>query len=417
MAPMPEDFAAWQKVLTPDTLNISDQAIRDVFENKTKSLNFIARMPSKSGEDRHVEVWGLINPDESVLAGGVAHDFNNILMSVLGYAELMEADLLEAPELNGTQLKHSSMQNIEEIRTAAVRASDLCSSLLAYAGQHLVEKKKLDLSQLVRSTTEMVEVTIGKRVPLVLDLDDEIPIFADRGQLTQVIINLVANAADAMEGYSGAVRLEVTQKALSDKERALLRDQIEGRGLGMAAVHGIVKNHNGGILLTSAEGEGTEFMVCLPLVDQLPLSQQPEIEQPQQNTRPQRVLVVDDESGVRTIAAEMLRHLNCEVCEADSAEAALGFLAKQEFDCALVDITMPVMSGTELAELLLERLPNLRVVLCSGYTDKDLPEALLARCAFIHKPFTLKEVSDTMGLAQVIDEDALDSLKQNEMRN
>ena len=97
----------------------------------------------------------------------------------------------------------------------------------------------------------------------------------------------------------------------------------------------------------------------------------------------------------------MLRHLNCDVLEADSAESALYLFARHEFDYAMLDITMPVMSGTELAELLLERAPDLKVVLCSGYTDKDVPEALLARCAFIHKPFTLREVSDTLGLKTV----------------
>jgi len=109
-------------------------------------------------------------------------------------------------------------------------------------------------------------------------------------------------------------------------------------------------------------------------------------------------LVVDDEPGVRTIAAEMLRHLDCVVHEADSAESALALFADHTFDYALLDITMPVMSGTELAEMLLERVPGLRVVLCSGYTEKDVPDALLARCAFIHKPYTLSEVSATLGL-------------------
>ena len=474
---MPTDLAGWREMMTSTNMSLSELEIQDVFAGKTEELNFIVRLPTKSGEEAHIEVLGLVSPDDTgnqlgtsiglfrdvtqseklrarlrekktleglgVLAGGVAHDFNNLLMSVLGYAELMEADLLETAELDTAKLKQSSLKNIDEIRTAALRASELCASLLAYAGQHLVEKKKLDLTELVRSTTELVEVTIGKRVPLALNLGDEIPILADRGQLTRVIINLVANAADAMEGYKGAVRLGVTTRVLTDAERALLRDQLEfpeqrmacitvsdsgcgmsretqqrifepffttkeeGRGLGMAAVHGIVKNHDGGILLHSVEGTGTDFTICLPLLDPLPVVEQPAIEHPKETLGTRRVLVVDDEAGVRTIAAEMLRHLNCEVTEADSAEAALGFLGSQEFDYALVDITMPVMSGTELAELLLERLPKLKVVLCSGYTDKDLPDALLARCAFIHKPFTLKEVSDTLGLRQVVGEDAV----------
>jgi len=473
---LPKDIDSWKELLNPNNLNIPEEQMADVFSGKSNKLNFILRLTTKTGEERHIEVWGLVSPEGKdtdhrttigllrdvtqneklrarlrekktleglgVLAGGIAHDFNNLLMSVLGYAELMEADLVEASKENSTQLQQSSLQNIDEIRTAALRASELCTSLLAYAGQHLVEKTTLDLSEFVRSTAELVEVTIAKRVPLVLNLDNKIPISADKGQLTRVIINLVNNAADAMEGRNGAVHLSVSTMMLSDQERALLRDQLkfpdervacitvrddgagmsretqqriyepffttkeEGRGLGLAAVHGIVKNHGGGILLQSTEGKGTEFKICLPLLERPHTSEHPVIEPPKQKLTQPRVLVVDDEAGVRTIAAEMLRHLDCEVAEADSAETALGLLGKQEFDYALLDITMPVMSGTELAELLLERLPKLKVVLCSGYTDKDLPEALLARCAFIHKPFTLQEVSNTLELESAAHEEA-----------
>lgn len=472
----PTDIEGWRNIMSPHNMSISQEEIDDVFAGNTTTLNFILRVKDKHGEERHIEVWGLVYPDETgntpgetlglfrdvtdneklrsrlrekktleglgVLAGGIAHDFNNILMSVLGYAELMEADLLEATPRDGLQLQQSSLQNIKEIRTAALRASDLCSSLLAYAGQHLIEKKTLDLTELVRSSADLIDITIAKRVPVELDLGAEIPISADRGQLTRVLINLILNAADAMEGREGSVQLKVTTMELNGSDSTLLRDQLqspdermacitisdsgcgmsrdtlqriyepffttkeEGRGLGMAAAHGIIKNHGGGILVNSVEGEGTEFKICLPLLDHLPTSEQPALEPPTEHPGPPRVLVVDDEAGVRTIAAEMLRHLNCDVSEADSAEAALGLFATQEFDYALLDITMPVMSGTELAELLIERLPKLKVVLCSGYTDKDLPEALLARCAFIHKPFTLKEISDTLELKDVSGEQA-----------
>ena len=477
LAPLPTDIEGWREALRPEMTTISTHEIRDLFEGKITELNFILRLPNLDGGETHLEIWGLVNPQApestastlglyrdvtereklhdrlsekktleglGVLAGGVAHDFNNLLMSVLGYAELMEADLVDATDRDAHQSQQSALQNISEIRTAALRASELCTSLLAYAGQHLIEKKPLDLTELVRSTAELVDVTIGKRVPLLIDLDNEIRISADRGQLTRVIINLVGNAADAMEGYSGAVRLSTSTLLLSAEERALIGDQLidpaermacisvrddgcgmssetkqriyepffttkdEGRGLGMAAVHGIVKNHGGVILVESALGQGTEFRICLPLLARTPTAEYPILESPAEaSIRRPRVLVVDDEAGVRTIASEMLRHLNCDVLEADSAESAFYLFGHHEFDYAMLDITMPVMSGTELAELLLERRPNLKVVLCSGYTDKDVPEALLARCAFIHKPFTLKEVSDTLGLKTVMGEQAV----------
>ena len=272
-------------------------------------------------------------------------------------------------------------------------------------------------------------------MPLLLDLDNEVRIAADRGQLTQVIVNLVGNAGDAMEGYEGFIQIGVAAVVLEPEEQALVADQLdepdarlacltvrdsgcgmsaltqqrmfepfyttksEGRGLGMAAVHGIVKNHGGVILVDSQEGRGTEFRVCFPLLARLPTSEQFVSRSPTQSREiTPRVLVVDDESGVRTIAAEMLRHLSCDVMEAESAEAALALFAKNTFDYVLLDITMPVMSGSELAELLLERVPDLQVVLCSGYTEKDVPESLLKRCRFIHKPYTLSEISDALNL-------------------
>jgi len=468
------DLDYWKALMNEANMSLSKQEIDDVFSGANDNLNFILRLPTKAGEELNLEVWGVVNADENgkrvgntfglfrdvteneklrsrlrekktleglgVLAGGVAHDFNNILMSVLGYAELMEADLLDAEGRDSNQLQQSSLENISEIRTAALRASDLCTSLLAYAGQHLVEKKTLNLTELVRSAAELVDITIAKRVPVVLDLGGEIPISADRGQITRVLINLIGNAADAMEGREGSVQLKVSTVVLTPQERVLLRDQLEfpektmacitvtdsgcgmdratqqriyepffttkddGRGLGMAAVHGIIRHHGGGILLHSVENEGTEFKVCLPLIDGVLTAEQPAAEAPKKRHGSPRVIVVDDEAGVRTIAAEMLRHLNCEVAEAASAEAALALFANQQFDYALLDITMPVMSGTELAELLLERLPKLKVVLCSGYTDRDLPDALLARCTFIHKPFTLKEISDSLELERLTDE-------------
>lgn len=467
---LPNDVAGWTELLQPERLNISIEELHRQFSGEATSVNFIALLQNTDGDDRYLEIWGRFNSQTEsgvvarrtlglyrdvtdseklnarlsekktleslgVLAGGVAHDFNNLLMSVLGYAELMEADILDSPQRDRSPLLQTSLHNLSEIRAAALRASELCTSLLAYAGQHLIEKKSIDLTELVRTTAELVEVTIGKRVPLLLDLDNEVMIAADQGQLTQVIINLVGNAADAMENSAGAIQIGIHTTVLKPEEQALLDGQIsepgerlacltvrdsgygmssdtlqrmyepfyttktEGRGLGMAAVHGIVKNHGGGILVDSTEGEGTEFRVCFPLLARIPTSEHSISVIPVNTVKNSpNVLVVDDEAGVRRIAAEMLRHLSCTVQEADSAETALALFADHTFDYALIDITMPVMSGCELAEILLEQVPGLNIVLCSGYTEKDVPEALLERCTFIHKPYTLGEVSNALNL-------------------
>jgi len=479
----------WLQKLGPEDLSISKEQMLRQIKGEEKHLNFVVRLTNTNGEDRYIELWGETTPPDhdgesagrilglyrdvtqteklnarlrdkktleslGVLAGGVAHDFNNLLMSVLGYAELMEADMLDAAQRDRSPLITSALDNVSEIRAAALRASELCTNLLAYAGQHLIEKKSLDLTELVRTTSELVQLTIGKRVPLLWQLDKEVMISADQGQLTQVIVNLVGNAADAVDqnGHGTGerdtvkeadnadghvVRISVDTVLLSAAEQAhfevpvgeigepvacltvhdtgtgmsaetmqrmyepFFTTKSEGRGLGMAAVHGIVKHHGGGILVKSQEGEGTEFRVCFPL--------EPPTTADEQNasgaqitpleTQP-NVLVVDDEASVRRIASEMLRHLQCTVQEADSAEAALALFDTYPFDSVLLDITMPVMSGTELAEILLERNPNLTVLLCSGFTEKNVPESLLKRCTFIHKPFTLQEIRTALNLEE-----------------
>lgn len=471
-------LSAWLEKLGPEDVSISKDRMLRQIKGEEKQLNFVVRLLNSSDEERYIEFWGeTISSDKNgeavprvlglfrditetqklnarlrdkktleslgVLAGGVAHDFNNMLMSVLGYAELMEADMLESPERDSSTLINPALKNIAEIRAAALRASDLCTSLLAYAGQHLIEKKALNLTELVRTTSELVQLTIGKQVPLIWRLEEEVWVSADQGQLTQVIVNLVGNAADAMttEDHGlreGAVTISSDTVVLSAAEQKQLEEPIsppgepvacltvvdhgigmsqatvqrmfepffttkaEGRGLGMAAVHGIVKHHYGGILVDTAEGEGTTFRVCLPVAARVPTAEHniattesvPVVEKPS-------ILVVDDERSVRRIAAEMLRHLECEVQEADSAEAALALFDTYRFDYVLLDITMPVMSGNELAELLLQRNPQLTVVLCSGYTEKNVDNALLARCTFIHKPFTLQEVREALNLDEV----------------
>ena len=471
----PRHLAGWYHLLGPENLSVAPKALAELAETKSRQHNFVAHLKNDEGEDRYLELWAVGRSRQhpahriiglyrdvtakvrvdlqlrekktleglGVLAGGVAHDFNNILMSVLGYAELMEADLSDAPASERTPLLQSVLQNLGVIRAAALRASDLCGSLLAYAGHHPVEKKVIDLSALVRSTADLLEVTVREKAPLLLDLDQDVRIEADQGQLTQVIMNLVGNAADAMEGREGVIQLTVGTTQLSQQEQQLMtgyldephsrvacltiRDsgsgmtlatmqrmyepffstKADGRGLGMAAVHGIVTNHGGGILVHSVEDEGTEFRLCFPLLARVPTSeyvlQAVPLEASQQKTR---VLVVDDEDGVRLIAAEMLRHLNCDVQEAGTAEEAIRLFGRQTFDCALIDVTMPVMDGGELAEYLLERAPQLNVVLCSGYTSKNVPEPLLGRCGFIQKPYTLQEVASVLQLNDSVPEPA-----------
>lgn len=473
---IPQDVTSWIDLIQNERGRPLDAPFHDAFQQNSEPLNSVFKVRNAKGEDRHIEIWAMApegNSDEKatryfglyrdvtrsrklqsrlrdkktleslgVLAGGIAHDFNNMLMSILGYAELLELDLQGASNASAFHSQPSAFRtqngathSIEEIKRAAKRASDLCTSLLAYAGQHPVEKRNLSLAQLVRNTTELMQVTTGKQVPINLEIHAEPTICADSGQLTQVIMNLVGNAADAMHGYDGQIDLEVGQQLLPaedapltagrrttpDQEVAYIRvtdsgcgmnpqvlqrmyepfftTKSEGRGLGMAAAHGIIANHNGAIHVTSAPNKGTQFRLYFPLHEANKAREiaPPIIDDPHEPSRPQ-VLVVDDEDNVREIVCEMLAHLNCHTAQATQAQQALALAADIAFDYALVDITMPGMSGVELAGILLDRYPTLTVILSSGYTQHELPHGLLELCPFIHKPYTLSEVATVLNL-------------------
>lgn len=466
---IPKDLKAWSALVQNHPTTDFDIAFDDAFRTRSEPLNTVLKFRNAKGEDRYLEIWAT-TPEAGehekavqcfglyrditrsrklqsrlrdkktleslgVLAGGIAHDFNNMLMSILGYAELLEVDLAGAVLAPAPRTRHGASHSIDEIKRAAKRASELCTSLLAYAGQHPVEKRDLNLAQLVRATTELMQVTTGKRVPIHLVTSAEPTISADAGQLTQVIMNLIGNAADAMQGYSGQIELEVGQQRIPPEDAPLANREMigagneiacicvtdsgcgmtqkvqermyepffttktEGRGLGMAAAHGIIANHNGSIHVTSAPNEGTQFRLYFPLRESnnareiskasLPNSHEPNIP---------RVLVVDDEDNVREIVCEMLARLNCETTEAADAQQALLLAKAHSFDYALVDITMPGMSGAELARILLDAHPSLTIVLSSGYTQNELPQGLLERCPFIHKPYTLNEVANVLNL-------------------
>ena len=469
MENIPKSLQEWVDLLEDQQSREIDVPFNDAFLENPDPINFVFRVRNASNEDCFIEVWAMA-PQISgeakarrcfglyrdvtrtrrlqsrlrdkktleslgVLAGGIAHDFNNMLMSILGYAELLEVDLRGTALPSSSQTQHGSLHNIEEIKQAANRASELCTSLLAYAGQHPVEKRKINLAQLVRATTELMEVTTGKRVHIKLQTTAEPMISADAGQLTQVIMNLVGNAADAMHGYSGGIELVVGQRTLSPQEASLESETVagpsgevafidvtdsgcgmspqvlermyepffttkaEGRGLGMAAVHGIVANHNGSIQVTSAPQQGTQFHLRFPLLRAQEVREAPvkPLARERTSTAP-RVLIVDDEENVREIVCEMLAHLHCETAQAADAATALALTNTTQFDYALVDITMPGMSGDELAHALLARHPDLKVVLSSGYTKHELPNGLLELCPFIHKPYTLSEIAAVLNL-------------------
>jgi PAS domain S-box-containing protein len=389
-------------------------SIRDITEQKRAEAER-RRLEQRMQQAQKLESLGL-------LAGGIAHDFNNLLTGVLGSAEL--ALLRLEPE-------HPARARVEAIRPVARRATELCRELLAYSGRARFDVVPLDLSALVREMDELLQVSVPKKTRIERDLAAGLPpIVGDATQLRQIVLNLVINAAEAMDG-GGSVRistclrrcsaadlvseyvseappggdyvlLEVSDAGpgMSEEVRRQLFDpffttKFSGRGLGLAAVLGIARGHRGTVQVVSEPGRGSSFRLFLPVADATP-AEPPDAPAEAPWTGRGRVLLVDDEASVREVSTAMLAHLGFEVTVAEGGRSALELFrrAADDFALVIVDLTMPDFSGVEVVRELLRIRPATPVLVASGYSAEE-GAALLERegvRGFLAKPFSLEEL-------------------------
>ena len=359
------------------------------------------------------------------LAGGVAHDFNNLLTAVIGYADLLAAQL----EARGERPSH-----LEQILGAADRGADLVRQLLGFSRQQTLRPKIVDLNRIVSGIEKLLGRVIGEDVKWVTDLDPDLgSVLVDPNQIEQVVLNLVVNGREAMpdgghltlktrnleadkrplpgrlhEGQSYVV-LEIEDTG-SGIEESLL-DQIfepffttksAGTGLGLATVYGIVQQSDGQIRVDSRPGRGTRFTIYLPQVSGTPEQAQQAEEQRGLPGGNETILVVEDESAVRNLLRQFLTTQGYRVHTArDGVQGWRLFEHRQgEIDLLLTDVVMPRMGGQELAEKVREVHPDLRVLFMSGYSEKQA--SLLEQMegsqetGFLQKPFTIEKLANTL---------------------
>lgn len=363
-----------------------------------------------------------------VLAGGIAHDFNNLLAAILGNLNLAQSHVMEGSPVQGF---------LERAERTVLRASELTKQLLAYSGKAPFEVKPQDLNRVVREMGHLLSVTLNKRVCLDFDLQDPLPALeADAAQLQQVVMNLVTNAGEAIGDQEGRIQVATRSQILAPEDMAgtfpgcplqagphlvlevsdtgagmspevmarifdpFYSTKGSGRGLGLSAMLGILRNHRAGLKLQSRPGKGTTFTLYFPASGQAPA---PAASAPARTmgTFTGCVLVADDEPLVRDFACGALELMGFQtVAAADGEEALERFKASPgAFRLALLDLTMPRRSGLEALRTLQTLRPGFPVVLCSGYSAQDTLDGLDrgdGPVRFLAKPYQLMELREVV---------------------
>jgi two-component system, cell cycle sensor histidine kinase and response regulator CckA len=348
------------------------------------------------------------------LAGGIAHDFNNLLSVISGHCELLseQLDQNERPQ-----------QHCEQIKKAGQRAAGLTRQLLAFSRQQVLEPTVLNLNAVVVDLEKMLKRVIGEDVEFRISLDSRLaPVKADRGQIEQVLMNLVVNARDAMpdggrliietsnivlddefvqqRGYAqrSYVGLSVTDNGIgmdADTQARIFepffttKEVGKGTGLGLSTVYGVITQSGGHIEVQSRVGQGTTFRVYLPTVKEPVREQKPKTPAEKRMGSLETILLVEDEDALRALISDLLVNSGYNVLQTESPEKAM--LLAQEYSgpihLLLTDVIMPGMNGRALAQKLVVLRPELKVVYMSGYAGFKQSEILEAPCMLLAKPF------------------------------
>jgi PAS domain S-box-containing protein len=364
------------------------------------------------------------------MAGSIAHNFNNLLMVVLGNLELIKEDL---------EQKSIPVKNVLRAINASQRAAELSNMMLTYVGQLKKESLPVDLSQLVIAEVKKLDEDETAHATLDLDLADPMPLVAaDRDQMRQMISGFITNAVESLEGEKGRIRISTgamhcdakylaatylkedlpegtyayvkiadTGCGMDSETLAKVFDpffstKFTGRGLGLAAVMGIIRAHFGTVRVHSRKGEGSTFTALFP-IQGISLGQPPKDRKEQAPADKKTVLLVDDEPMVAEIGRQFLERLGYGVKTAFSGREALAALHPPDhgIDCVLLDFTMPGMDGLETMQKVREVEPEARIIISSGYTRQQIEECFAGvdpPDGFIHKPFEMKALQKKLDI-------------------
>lgn len=363
------------------------------------------------------------------LAGGIAHDFNNILAPILVSTEMA---LLNIPP------EHTAKPMLKRVLIAVDRAKDLVNQILSFSRQGDLQKGPMQVGPILKEAVKLSRAALPATIEIRQDIQTESDmVLADPTQMHQVIVNLVTNAAHAMRSEGGVLEITLGEEILDENTatemnaslipgpflKLMVRDsghgmdsktlekifdpffttkkRGEGTGLGLATVHGIIRNCNGAVVAESQLGQGSCFTVYLPRLESPNKEKEEERQSMPRGT--ERILFVDDEPMIAEIYADMLRFLGYEVeCMTDPLETLKAFRMNPEaYDLVITDMTMPKMTGEELGKEIMRIRPDIPLILCTGFTEKisESKAIQLGFCAFVMKPVVTKEIAQKVRLA------------------
>ena len=399
----------------------------DITIMKLVSEIFVNVLERKKSEEEKKRLEKQIRQSQKMeaigtLAGGIAHDFNNILGIIQGYTELTLDDLPE---------NDMSQGNMEQILKACSRAKDLVKQILSFCRKSEQERKSLDISLIIKEAIKLLRPSLPATIEIKQNIKGEtFIIMADATQMHQILMNLCTNSAHAMREKGGILEITLenieldhvslklyeelkpgnyVKLSVSDTGIGMNRSVMErifdpyfttkkageGTGMGLSVVQGIVKSHGGEITVYSEPGKGTIFHVYLPLIHSYDTEER-EVLLPLQGGK-ERVLFVDDEKNLVDFAVKMLDRLGYNVTSAAGSKAALEIFLREpdSFDIIITDQTMPLMTGVELAEKIMNIRSDIPVIICTGFSesiDAEKASSMGIR-ELLMKPFTIKDIA------------------------
>lgn len=367
-----------------------------------------------------------------ILAGGIAHDFNNLLVGVLGNASLASVKLTPSSPVK---------ENLEQIEKAAKRASELTKQMLAFSGKGKFQITSIQLNELIVDISTLMKVAFKENTGLILNLAPSLPLIeGDHSQITQILMNLITNASDAIEDRTGTITIstnvmhcgknyldftifpkelvegQYVTLEVSDTGKGMDKETLPkifdpfyttkfiGRGLGLAAVLGIVHGHHGAIRVYSEVGKGTTFKLFFPVSEKEELPVEAKPTEKDIKITGGKILIVDDEETIHKVLNALLIHIGFGVYSAGSGEEALKVYQRHQNEIGIVilDLTMPGMGGEEVFCQLRQINPDVKVIVSSGYNEQEVVVRFAGKglTGFIQKPYTLEALKEALAKVQ-----------------